>query len=73
MTTTTAPTAAEIAAELCWRLSNSNAETECHDIAYNTWADDLAGGSFPLSVSFQNIATGERGDVRFTVTVTPAP
>ena len=72
MTTPTAPTAEQIAAELRWRLSNSNAELDDYDLAYNAWEADRDGASFPLSVSFHNLETGQRGDLQFTVTVTPA-
>ena len=73
MTTAAAITAEQIAAELRWRLSNSNAELDDYDIAYNTWDEDRDGASFLLSVSFHNPATRQSGEVSFTVTVTPTP
>lgn len=74
MSTETAVLSAEqIAAELRWRLSNSNAELDEYDVAYDAWEDDRDGATFTLAVSFHNLETGRRGTQQFTVTVAAAP
>ena len=63
-------TAKQIAAELRWRLSNSNGEIDVFDIAYNAWSEDLNNNTFLLSASWTNLETGRTGTQSFTVTVT---
>lgn len=75
-----APNATAILENISWRLSNSNAELDDWDIAYDTWLDDVDGGvagsevagsdSFNLHVSWHHLPSDERGETQFRVTVT---
>jgi hypothetical protein len=67
-------TAEEIARELAWRLSNSNAEIETSnglyvDIAYDT---DRVGNVVALFVSSSEPDSGRRGMQRFRLVVEAA-
>jgi hypothetical protein len=66
MTDTITITAEQIAQELCWRLSNSNAELD--NIAYDTLAEDDAT-QFSLAVNFHSLETGEHGFREFIVRI----
>jgi hypothetical protein len=68
MTDTITITAEQIAQELCWRLSNSNAELDEFDIAYDTLAEDDAT-QFSLAVNFHSLETGEHGFREFIVRI----
>jgi len=70
MTDTITITAEQIAAELKWRLSNSNAELETCDIAYDTYdSEDQGEATFLLNVQAVDLNTHARGQRRFIVRI----